>query len=392
MTPQGRVDSDDVMMGWDEIERVDGFAGLRAHAEANVLPVLRENELEAGKGQALKGRMTAIFTGSFAAFIVAFLLVQAILPDTWWGETLVFILFPILFFGSLLSGAFLFRRTLLRFLIEAKARFFLRGRALSILAERLGLTYVPSPGGTPGALKWVADQAWAPSELKDAARAFDDAGGLDEAVAAARGAGVMIESNVYVVGTPEQKERYQKMAAGQAQVEDGFHGRRTGIDFEMFEWVERVKDAPDIHHLVVVLEAPMTLHGVTQLKSRKASWPQDAGDARLEEVDLGPKAFGEVYRLRASDQVEARAIFNPAVIERVIALAGSGSFRAVGKESRLVFDFPGVNRFALMDLMTGAWSEDTLRQTAADLAAALLLVDALGHAFMLARKSDTGGA
>ena len=158
----------------------------------------------------------------------------------------------------------------------------------------------------------------------------------------------------------------------------------------MFEWVESVSEAPDLNHLVIVLAAPLRLHGVTQLRARKYVWPQDPNGTPLEDVDLGPKAFDALYRLRGSDQVEARALFNPAVIERVIALAHGGKFRAVARQQHLVFDFAGeANRFHLIDLVTGEWNDETLRQTHADLAEALALVDALGHAFMLARKSDT---
>lgn len=377
-------------MGWDEIEKVDGFSGLQAYAQTQVRPVLENAELPPSGKKAVQGRVTGVFFGASLAFFLSFLLVQAILPDTWWGETLVFLLFPFLFFGCILGAVFLFRRTLISLMLDTKTRFLVRSRALSVFARQLGLTYVPSPGGMPAAVKWMATQSWAPPELKEAASVFDETAGLQGAVDVARSAGMMVDSNVYVVGSAEQKERYQQMAAGQAQIEDGFHGRRGGVDLEMFEWVERVKDAPDIHHLVIVLEAPLALHGVTQLKSRKASWPQEASDARLDDVDLGPKAFDQYYRLRSSDQVEARSIFNPAVIERVIALAEGGDFRAAAKGSRLVFDFPGANRFVVMDILTGGWSEETLRRTAGDLAAALSLVDTLAHAFMLARKSDTG--
>ena len=378
-------------MGWDDIERVDGFAGLKAYAEAEVVPVLESDTLAPGNGKKLKARLSRAFTGSFIAFVITFMVVQGIMPDTWWGETLVFILFPLLFFGCIIGGVFLFRGSLIKLMLEAKTRFLVRSRALSLLGARLGLTYVPTPGGPPAAVKWMAEQSWAPQELKEAAAVFDETAGMEAAVDAAREAGVMIEANVYVVGSAEQKEKYQKMAAGQSRVEDGFHGRRGGVEFELFEWIEKVEDNPDIYHLVVVLEAPLALHGVTQMKSRKASWPQEVSEVRLQEVDLGPKAFDQLYKLRSSDQVEARAIFNPAVIERVIALAGGGEYRAVGKGNRLVFDFPGANRFALMDVVTGDWSAETLRQTATDLAAALSLVDTLAHAFMLARKSDTGG-
>ncbi|PKP81191.1 MAG: hypothetical protein CVT79_11015 [Alphaproteobacteria bacterium HGW-Alphaproteobacteria-18] len=378
-------------LGWDEIEQADGFAGLRAYAEAEVMPLLSEAELRPADAEILKKRVSRALTIGFAGFVISFLIVQGLIPNTMWGETLVFFLFPVMFIAGIFGSLFLFRHSLLRVLLDAKTRFLIRGRALAVLARPLGLTYVPTPGGTPGALKWLAQQAWAPAELRDLATTFDEVGGMDDAVAAARGAGLMVEANVYVLGTKAQKEQYHKMAATQATIEDGFHGRRGGIDFDMFEWVERVDEAPDIHHLVIVLEAPLELHGVTQLRARKVGWPQEASDVRFVEIDLGPRAFDAVYRLRSTDQVEARAIFNPAVIERVIDLAHDGKFRAVAKGSRLVFDFPGVNRFNLVDVVSGEWSEETLRQTISDLVEALTLVDTLAHAFMLARKSDTGG-
>lgn len=353
--------------------------------------MLAERELRPLDTKIVEARVSRALGIGFATFVISFLIVQALIPNTMLGETLVFFLFPLMFLGSILGSFFFFRRSFLRALLDAKTRFLIRGKALSILVKPLGLTYVATPGGAPGALQWLAKQAWAPSELRELATTFDEVGGMDEAVAAARSAGLMVESNVYVLGTKAQKEQYHKMAANQATIEDGFHGRRHGIAFDMFEWVERVDEAPDIHHLVIVLEAPLELHGVTQLRARKTGWPQAASDARFGDVDLGPKAFESAYRLRSTDQVEARAIFNPAVIERVIDLAHDGKFRAVAKGTRLVFDFPGVNRFNLVDVISGEWGEESLRQTLSDLVEALTLVDTLAHAFMLARKSDTGG-
>lgn len=379
-------------MGWDEIEREQGFAGLKAHAEANVLPILSEATLKPVKLGEAGRRISGAMTASFVLFVVTFMIVQAILSGTWWGEVLIFLLFPVLFFGFVLGGLYAFRGTLVDMLLEAKQNFIVRGRALSVLCEPLGLTYVPAPGGLPGTVKWLLDQSWAPRRLRELASVFDEHGGMETAVGAARDAGLMIEGNVYVIGTAEQKAKYQEMAASGALVEDGFHGARGDLAFDMFEWVERVEDKPDIHHLMIVLEAPVLLHGVTQLRARGTGWPQDATGARLTDVDLGPRAFDALYRLRSSDQVEARNIFNPAVIERVIALAEGGKFRAVGRGRRLVFDFPGTNRFNLIDLTTGQWSEETLRQTASDLVEALTLIDTLRHAFMLVGKSDTGGA
>ncbi|MFN7054898.1 DUF3137 domain-containing protein [Hyphomonas sp.] len=331
-------------------------------------------------------------SGAFFSFVVLFLIFQFLMPGTWYGGLLTFLSFPLIFLGCIAGGFYLMRHDLLRLLTDAKARYLIRGKALRTLVEPLGLAYVPTPGGAPGAVEWLSKQSWAPEALRNLASAMDEAGGMDRALEAARDAGLLQAVNTYVVGTQARKEEYHNMMISHSQLEDGFHGRRGGIEFDMFEWVETVEKAPDVHHLVIVLEAPFGLSGVTQMRARRTGWPQEVSGARMQDVDLGPRAFEARYRLRASDQVEARALFNPAVIERVIDLAHDGNFRAVAREGRLVFDFPGTDRFRLVDLTSGEWGEHTVRQTAADLAEALALVDTLAHAFMLARKPDTGGA
>lgn len=375
---------------WDEIERVEGFAGLRAHAEANVLPILAGAELAPADSAALQKKAGRAITGGFFSFVILFLVFQFLMPNTWYGEILVFLMFPVIFLACTAASFWLMRHDLLRLFTDAKARYLIRGQALRVLVQPLGLTYVPTPGGAPGAVEWLSKQSWAPEALRNLAGAMEETGGMDEALEAARDAGLLQATNTYVIGTQAQKEQYHQMMISHSQLEDGFHGRRGGIDFDLFEWVEKVDEAPDVNHLVIVLEAPIGLSGVTQLRARKTGWPQEVSGVRMQDVDLGPRAFEAVYRLRASDQVEARALFNPAVIERVIDLAHDGKFRAVARGDRLVFGFPGTDRFRLVDLTTGDWGEHTLVQTAADLAEALSLVDTLAHAFMLAGKSDTG--
>ncbi len=376
---------------WDEIERVDGFGGLRAHAEANVLPILSGAELAPADTAALQKKAGRAITGAFFSFVVTFLVFQFLMPNTWYGELLVFLMFPVIFLGSIAASFWLIRHDLMRLFTDAKARYLIRGKALRELVRPLGLSYVPTPGGAPGAVEWLSKQSWAPEELRNLAGAMEEAGGMDEALEMVRDSGLLQAVNVTVLGTQAQKEQYHNMMISHSQLEDGFHGRRGGVGFDMFEWVEQVEDAPNVNHLVIVLEAPFGLSGVTQLRARKTGWPHEISGARMQDVDLGPRSFEAVYRLRASDQVEARALFNPAVIERVIDIAHDGKFRAVARGDRLVFDFPGTDRFRLVDLTTGDWGEHTLVQTAADLAEALSLVDMLAHAFMLAGKSDTGG-
>lgn len=376
---------------WDEIERVEGFGGLQAHAEAHVLPILAGADLAPADTAALQKKSGRAITGAFFSFVVIFMIFQFIMPDTWYGELLVFVMFPVIFLACIAASFWLMRHDLMRLFLDAKARYLIRGQALRELVRPLGLTYVPTPGGAPGAVEWLSKQAWAPEELRNLSGAMQEAGGMDAALEAVRDTGLLQATHVYVLGTQAQKEQYHNMMISQAQLEDGFHGRRGGVAFDMFEWVEKVDEAPNVNHLVIVLEAPFGLSGVTQLRARKTGWPQEFSDARMQDIDLGPRAFDAVYKLRASDQVEARALFNPAVIERVIEIAHDGKFRAVARGDRLVFDFPGTDRFRLVDLATGEWGEHTLAQTAADLAEALSLVDTLAHAFMLAEKSDTGG-
>lgn len=377
-------------MGWDRIESHDGFAGAEAYAAREVRPVLERVSLDPINPDRQKKIISRFMIVPFILFGITFMTLDLLLPDTGWLEFLQFLLFPILFIVYMVAGLFLMRGQLAKLFVEAQARLALKADAMNRIAAPLGLKYVPAPGGAPKGLEWLSQQSWAPAILREATTRLNAAGGMDEAVAIVRDSGLMVDANTYVVGTPEQKAKYHEQASGMRQIEDGFEGRRAGLDFSMFEWVENVSDAPDIRHLIIVLAAPMTLHGVTHLRARKTSWPQDPGGAIMQDVDLGPKAFDALYKLRSSDQVEARAIFNPAVIERIIALAHGGNFRAVARAGHLVFDFASeANRFNLVDLITGIWSDETLHQTYSDLAEALALVDTLGHAFMLARKSDT---
>lgn len=377
-------------MGWDRIESHEGFAGAEAFAAREVGPILERAKLDPIHPDRQKKIVSRFMVVPFILFGITFVTLDFLLPDTGWFEFLQFLLFPILFIVYMAAGLFLMRHQIAKLLVEAQARLVLKAEAMNKIAAPLGLKYVPAPGGAPKGLEWLAQQSWAPAVLREATTSLNSAGGMDEAVAVVRGSGLLVEANTYVIGTPEQKAKYHEQSSGMRQIEDGFEGRRSGLDFSMFEWVENVSDAPDIYHLIVVLGAPIRLHGVTHLRARKTSWPQDPNGTPMQDVDLGPKAFDSLYKLRSSDQVEARAIFNPAVIERVIDLAHGGQFRAVAREGHLVFDFASeANRFHLIDLIGGVWNDETLHQTYSDLAEALALVDTLGHAFMLARKSDT---
>lgn len=321
-------------------------------------------------------------TLAFIVFGLSFVIFGAFLPGGFIGGVLKVILFPVLFIGSIAGVLYVYRKRLFSFLLDGQERFLAGAKALTAIAERADLTYVPAPGGAPGGLKIFANQGWAPKELKDAVALLDSHGGMDEALQAAKQTGLLM-ANTIILASEETKAKFIDQQLGNVRLEDGFHGTREGVAFDAFEWVETVEDDPNIHHLMIVLAAPTRLNGVTQMRSKGAAWPYTEKADELQTVSLGPKTFDERFRLRANDQVEARAIFNPAVMERVIALAHGEKIRAVATGQHLVLDIAGANRFALVDLGTGAWSDETIRQTFADVADLTALVDEAAHAFMV---------
>ncbi len=370
---------------WTEIEAAPGFAGLRACVERDVIPAFRALPAEPVDKSGESKIAGQVLGQALALFIAGFFGLLFILPDTILGGLINFVLFVPMFVGSLGLVAWIHRERLTAMLLRSKDRFVARADAWRAIAGHVGVTYVPAPGGAPKNLHLLLRLPMIPASLKDAGDLLDRHGGMDAPLKVAREAGMTTQPNVSVLGTPEQKARLYAQMEGAEKPEDGFHGTRSGVTFDLFEWEQSVDDAPDIHHLVIVLKAPFRLNGLTQLRARKTHWPHDRTGARMQDVDLGPRAFEAAYRLRSTDQVEARTLFNPAVIERVIALSAGEPFRAVATGDHLVFAVSGKDRFEIMAPSTGAWSEESLKRGIGDLVTALALVEALAHAFMLAR-------
>lgn len=369
--------------GWEEIEAVDGFDGVKRQFERDLskeLGALPKDQIAKDnlpKGLALPMGLLVVW------FFVSNMIFDSVLPDNFFGV----ILHIPLFFAAMIGGAYvlfnLFKERIIALFMRGQQRFLARSRALSAFAERAGFEYVPSPGGAPPTLKAFAKWGGSPKELKDIVELLDDHGGLDEALEAAKTAGVMAAPATVIGGNEEQKALYANQATS-ARLEDGFTGKAGGADFAAFEWVESVDEAPDIHHLVVVLTAPVRLHGLTQFRTRRTSWPRNTLKADMEAVDLGPEIFTSRFKLRAQDQTEARAIFNPAVIERVADFAHGDKIKAAAFEDHLVIDFEGGgDRFNAVNLITGEWTDESVRQSIADIQALRKLVEEAAHAFML---------
>ncbi len=370
---------------WDEIEQVDGFGGIRALVEREILPGLEGVVSERTDKHGQPKGMQSIVSGAFAAFGFLFLIPFFLLPDTFLGVLARFILFPVLFLGTIVAALWLNRKKLTEYLLRAHGRFQARSEVLSRVAGHLGLSYVANPGNRPAALDWLAGQSWVPPELREAAQTVGGTGEMAEAVGVVRDSG-LLQGSVVVIGTDEQKAQYEEQLTASMHFEDGFHGVRGGITFDILEWKESQGEDTTIYHLIIVLKAPRRSQGIIQLKSRKAAWWRAPGDRPMQKVRVGPDEFRDDYEVRADDQVEAHALFDPAVVARMIDITHSDAFRSIAMDDRLVFDVAGEDRFAVLDPATGAWSEESLRKGVGEIAEALALVDALAEAFRV-RKS-----
>lgn len=369
---------------WTEIEAVPGFEGAEAFAQQEIVPLMQAGDADrkpidtSNMAKAIQVPALVAFFGSVIGGQIA----MAITPVAFLKPIVMFLTFPVFFIGLILLMLRLFKHRVSDLLLSGKANFTQRAKGMTAIADFLGLTYIPVPGGAPMALKSFAKWMKAEGELKSLVETMDEHGGLDEAVDIAHRSGVML-ANTIILAREKKKQEIARQAASVQNLQDGFEGTRAGVTFETFEWVEPVDEDDDIHHLVLVLPSPGRLQGVTELRSRKTGWPNSGQTHALDEVDLGARAFKDVFKVRSTDQTEARAVFNPAVMERVIALAGDDKVRAVAFSEGLVIDVTGSDRFELSHVLTGEWSEESIRTTFSDIADLVLLVEAAAHSFML---------
>ncbi|MEL7547619.1 MAG: hypothetical protein AAGJ84_13280 [Pseudomonadota bacterium] len=380
----GGMETSQQNIDWAQIGARLSFPEAERFVEQEIVPLIEdipvETKSENGKP---KHNLELPFTIGMIGFAISFFTLFSLLPDNIIGGILVFVLFLPLFFGWIIAVIYLFRDRFWAVFLDGKARFLARSKALSALAAELDLSYVPSPGGAPAMLKKVAQHRFAPDALREAVSVIDDHGGLDEPLQVARSSGTMMIGPV--LGSKEQREKYHLQTAENVRVEDGFQGACDGVPFSAFEWVESNDESPDTHHLVLVFDVPYRLHGVTQMRTRHIGWPGGHFDAVFADVDIVASAFRDRFRMRSTDQTEARAIFDPAVVERVSGIAHGEKVRAVAFDKHLVIDVEGEDRFAMVNLGTGDWSRETIANSMIHIADMLDLAKAVATAFRLRR-------
>lgn len=371
-------------MSWQEIEAVPGFSGAEKLAQFAIDPMLRAEvpPEQAIEPKAIASAFQLPMTLAMVTTVIGMSFVLGIFSSDWLRVPAAIFALPVIFFGSIIVMLRLFKSRLVDLIVASRGHFILRAKGMSAIADFLGLTYVPAPGGAPRGLSALSKFLGKPEALETLIETLNNHGGMDEALDIAKRSGLML-SNTIILASAEKRKEIADQAAEMQGLQDGFHGTRAGVAFDAFEWVEHIDEDDNVHHLMLVLPAPMRLQGVTELRSPKASWPNSGTTLAVTEVDLGARAFKDRFKLRSTDQTEARAVFNPAVMERVIALAGEDKVRAVAFSDGLVIDVAGKDRFALTHILTGEWSSASIQETFSDIAELVQLVEAAAHTFMV---------
>ena len=363
---------------WNALEKRSGFGGLREIAERDTLVKLREAKPRLAESNPIN----ALYGGGCFVVIVG-LLILFFLSS----------LFGVVgFIISLVIAYFLGRPTIekiARIQVDRMiADLSFRQSVFEPLASHIGLTYVASPGGAQGVVAQQSKEGLFQASFSRLFEALEQFRGQDEAVAAARASGLVELVTVIHIGAADEETKKAR-ETGLTRLEDGFSGEHAGLHFDAFEVVRsprRTSDGatyPAEHALLVVLKLPRPLQSTTQVRSRKISWHK-AGDAeRLERVRLESNDFEDTFRVRSNDQVEARFVFTPDVMARMLDLAHGEHVRATAQADHLVVAVEGPNRFDLTSEDTGLDGDAAIRLAVQQIGELLDLVEAVGLVFGL---------
>jgi hypothetical protein len=375
MQQNGEIESPS---GWERLERRQRFKGLRNLTEQTLLPALTNAKPRLTESNPIN----ALYGGSLFAIIAAGVVVLVL--------TSTFGIFG--FILGMVIGVFAVRPVIAKIAKEAVTRLVadleFRQSIFAPLAEHIGLQYIAAPGGGRGILKQQSQEGPFQASFGALYEAFEAYSGQEEAVAAARASGLVELATVIHIGQADEATKKAR-ETGMTRLEDGFTGEQNGLHFDAFEVVRSSREVRDgrahsaKHALLLVLKLPRPLQSTTQLRSRKIEWHQPGEADHLQPVRLESDAFDEQFRVRSNDQVEARFVFTPDIMERVLRLAHGDAIRATARGDHLMIAFEGPNRFDLTSADTGLSGEDAIRFAIQQIGEMLDLVDAVGEVFRL---------
>ena len=364
---------------WKALESKLGLTELHGFIESEVRPQLSDvHTKEAGQDGVPKSIKRATIIG-FLVFIASFMVIESLMPSTVVAGVLTFVIFPVLFLAVAAAMVYFIRHQLAELIENAQHNFLIRTRVLGLIASRLDMQYVANPGGLSKILKSFASWKFCPASIREAAAFMESHKGLDLQSEAIRRSGLAMSSDL-VLGSKETKAKAYDQAQDNLQFQDGFAGTRSGISFAVMEWEEQ-RDDFSYHHLLIHLKLPHRLTGWVEFKNKPSGWPHSRPGAPLKPVGIPYSPFAKAYDVRASDQVEARLVFDPRVIDQLSKIALDNPARGVAFEDHLVIDIRGDNRFDIVNIASGRWSDESIHKTLNDISQMFDLIDSAAKGF-----------
>jgi len=192
-----------------------------------------------------------------------------------------------------------------------------------------------------------------------------------------------------------------------AEYEDRLEGARNGVDFEFFETrLRQRRRTTDSNgrartRWVTVFSGQClrfqfhkTFQGRT-LVLRDAGLFNIFGRGRgLEQVKLESKVFEQAFQVYASDQVEARFLLTPDLMQRLIELEKvfhGGKLRCAFQNGELLIAVEGGNLFEPGSLFTPLDNPDRVRELLDDFAAIFNLIDSFADPEQIKRSNRDSG-
>lgn len=372
------VESKPPPVSWDALERRPQFKGLRELAANDTLPKLAGAKPRVSD----QSPVNAMYGGGcFTAMLVGLLLI---------GFGSVFgvpgVVIALVISGFIARPAI--KRIAKQLIMRTVADLNFRQSVFQPLAQHIGLDYVAAPGGGQGIVKQQTQEGFFQDTFAELYTTMEAHSGQDIAVEVARASGLV--ELVYVIHIGAADEATKKAReTGLTRIEDGFSGNHAGIRFDAFEVVRTSRTSrggetsPAQHALVIVLRLPRPLQATTQLRSRKIGWHQPGEAEGLAPVRLESPEFAEQFRVRSDDQVEARFVFTPDIMVRMIDLAHGEDIRATAQGDHLTIAFEGPNRFDLTHSDTGLSGDAAVRMAIQQIGEMLDLVEAVAAVFGL---------
>ena len=363
---------------WSVIEGRDGFAGLREIAEQDVRPKLAKAKPRLTE----QNPINALYGGGCVTAGFSLLMIFVLTSALHFVGFIIAIV--VIFFLAKPAIAKIAERFVTRTIADLE----FRKSVFDPIADHIGLKYIAAPGGGQGIVRQQSQEGLFQGSFGKLLEALDAHSGQEEAVAAARASGLVELVTVIHIGAPDEETKKAR-ETGLTRLEDGFSGTHDGLAFDAFEVVRAARRTDDgttypaEHALLLVLKLPRALYGTTQIRSRKVDWHKPGEAERLEKVRLESSEFDEKFRVRSNDQVEARFVFTPDVMARLLDLAHGEQVRATAQAEHLVVAVEGPNRFDLTSDDTGLEGDAAIRLAVQQIGEMLDLVEAVATVFNL---------